>query len=119
MPRFMRRSLLVQLFSVYLLFVIIVLIGGAGVNIMVEQRLRSDVQAADQALAQEIALETSLQLSDAEHSLITLGKLVMQNNTPGAIENTFHAYQIARHDVDYVYWLDPLGILHVSWPRLG
>jgi signal transduction histidine kinase len=119
MPRFMCRSLLVQLFSVYLLFVIIVLIGGAGVNIMVEQRLRSDVQAADQALAQEIALETSLQLSDAEHSLITLGKLVVQNNTPGAIENTFHAYQIARHDVDYVYWLDPLGILHVSWPRLG
>ncbi len=116
MLRFARRSLLVQLLSVYLLFVIIVLIGGAGVNIVVEQRLRSDVQAADQALAQEIALETGLQLSDAEHSLIALGALAARDTTPAAIENTLHAYQIARHDVDYVYWLDPVGILRASWP---
>ncbi len=59
---FMRRSLLIQLLSVYLLFVVIVLIGGVGVNAVVEQQLRNDVQASDQALAQEIALETSLQL---------------------------------------------------------
>ena len=66
MLHFMRRSLLVQLLSVYLLFVAVVLMGGAGVNVVVEQRLRNDVQASDQALAQEIALETSLQAHPAE-----------------------------------------------------
>ncbi len=59
MLHFGRRSLLAQLLSVYLLFVIIVLAGGAGVNAMVEQRLQNDVQASDQALAQEIGLKVS------------------------------------------------------------
>src|SRR5215467_1445030 len=74
MLHFVRRSLLVQLLSVYLLFVVIVLIGGVGVNAAVEQQLRSDVQASDQALAQEIALETSFHLRDTENALVALGK---------------------------------------------
>ena len=78
---FVRRSLLVQLLSVYLLFVIVVLLGGVEVNAVVEQQLRNDVQASDQALAQEIALQTSLQLQSAENSLVKLGSLV-QASTP-------------------------------------
>ena len=62
MLHFVRRSLLVQLLSVYLLFVVIVLLGGVGVNAVVEQQLRNDAQASDQALGQEIALETGLHL---------------------------------------------------------
>ena len=76
MLHYVRRSLLFQLLSVYLLFVIVVLIGGVGVNAVVEQQLRNDVQASDQALAQEIALETSLHLRDSENALVALGKLV-------------------------------------------
>src|SRR5579864_7178005 len=57
MLHFLRRSLLVQLVSVYLLFVVVVLIGGVEVNAVVEQQLRADVQASDQALAQEIRSE--------------------------------------------------------------
>jgi len=75
MLHFARRSLLVQLLSVYLLFVIVVLIGGVVVNAVVEQQLSTDVQASDEALAQEIALETSLHLRDAENALVMLGKL--------------------------------------------
>ncbi len=119
MQHFVRRSLLMQLFGVYLLFVIIVLAGGAGVNAAIEQRLSNDVQASDQALAQEIALEASLQLKDAEHSLIALSKLTLQDSTPSTIENMFRVYQNARPGVDYVYWLDPLGIVRVSWPQSG
>src|SRR6266849_5709626 len=123
MLHFVRRSLLFQLLSVYLLFVVIVLIGGVGVNAVVEQQLRNDVQASDQALAQEIALETSLQLHGAEDSLVALGKLALQAGTSDAMMNTFHAYQAARSDVDQVFWLDPVGGLRVSWPpnkvRLG
>ena len=85
---FVRRSLLVQLLSVYLLFVIVVLLGGVEVNAVVEQQLRNDVQASDQALAQEIALQTSLQLQSAENSLVKLGSLV-QDSTPGTMAKTF------------------------------
>src|SRR6266568_3158240 len=117
MLHFVRRSLLVQLLSVYLLFVVIVLLGGVGVNAVVEQQLRNDVQASDQALAQEIALETGLHLRDAENALIMLGKLVAKADTPGAMVNTFQAWKSARSDVDYVYWLDPVGRVRISWPQ--
>jgi hypothetical protein len=82
MQHFMRRSLLVQLLSVYLLFVVVVLLGGVEVNAVVEQRLRADVQASDQALAQEIALQTGLHLLDVENALATLVQL--RGNNAGA-----------------------------------
>jgi PAS domain S-box-containing protein len=116
MQHFMRRSLLVQLLSVYLLFVVVVLLGGVEVNAMVEQKLRNDAQASDQALAQEIALETSLHLRDSENALVALSQLAVQADTPDAIASIFHTFQASRSDVDQVYWLDPVGVLHVSWP---
>src|SRR5713226_4106748 len=116
MRHFMRRSLLVQLLSVYLLFVVVVLIAGVGVNAVVERQLSNDAQASDQALAQEIALETSLHLHDAENSLVALSKLAAQASTLDAIAHTFRDFQAARSDVDQVYWLDPVGTLLVSWP---
>jgi PAS domain S-box-containing protein len=115
MQHFVRRSLLVQLLSVYLLFVIVVLLGGLEVNFVVEQRLSADVQASDQALAQELASETSLHLLDAENALATLGNLV-KTETPAAMVNIFQAWKSARSDVDQVYWLDSVGDLLVSWP---
>src|SRR5713101_2615707 len=117
MLHFARRSLLVQLLSVYLLFVVVVLIGGVVVNAVVEQQLSTDVQASDQALAQEIALETSLHLRDAENALIMLGKLAAKADSPGTLVNTFQAWKSARSDVDYVYWLDPVGRVVSSWPQ--
>jgi signal transduction histidine kinase len=118
MLHFMRRSLLVQLLSVYLAFVVVVLIGGMVVNAVVEQKLRNDAQASDQALAQEIAVETSLHLSDSERSLARLGNLAVQADTPAAMVSLFQAFQAARSDVDQVYWLDPVGALVVSCPQL-
>ncbi len=109
MRQFMRRSLLLQLLSVYLLFVTVVLLGGIGVNAVIEQQLRNDVQAADQALGQEVALETSLHLRDAENALVMLGKLTLQDKTPDTMARDFQTFQAARSDVDHVYWLDPLG----------
>ena len=111
-----RRSLLIQLLSVYLLFVVIVLIGGLAVNTVVEQKLRNDAQESDQALAQEIALKTSLQFIEAKNSLIALSQLALQDGTPDAMFHTFQAFQAARSDVDQVSWLDPIGILRVTYP---
>jgi len=118
MLHFKRQSLLVQLLSVYLAFVVVVLIGGMVVNTVVEQELRTDAQASDQALAQEIAVETSLHLSDSESSLARLGTLAVQANTHAAMMSLFQTFQAARSDVDQVYWLDPVGALVVSCPQL-
>src|SRR2546421_9678526 len=112
MLHLMRRSLLVQLLSVYLLFVVVVLLGGVGVDAVVEQKLRNDVQVSDQALAQEIALETSLHLRDAEQSLLALGRLALQADTLEAMQSLLHTFHDARSrvdqasDVDQVSWLD-------------
>ena len=114
MLHFMRRSLLAQLLSVYLLFVVLVLVAGLGVNAVVERQLSNDAQASNQALAQEIALQTSLQLTNAEQSVKALGKLALQAATPGEVAADFQAFQAARSDVDHVYWLDPLGGFIVS-----
>ncbi len=116
MLHFVRRSPLVQLLSVYLLFVVVVLLGGVEVNAVGEQLLRNDAQASDQALAQEIALETSLHLHDAENALVSLGKLAVQVGTPAAMASTLQAFQATHSDVDQVYWLDSVGVLRVSWP---
>ncbi len=118
MLHFIRRSLLIQLLSVYLLFVVVVLLGGVGVNAVVEQKLRNDVQASDRALAQEIALQTNIQMTDTENSLVVLGRLAQQAETPTAMANTFQIFQAARSDVDQVYWLDPVGIVRISCPPL-
>ncbi len=111
MLRFVRRSLLIQLLSVYLLFVLVVLIGAIVVNAVVEQHLRDDVQASDQALAQEIALNTSIQLSDAEHEVVQLGKLVEKAGSLETIKNILIDYQAAHSDVSQAYWLDPFGFI--------
>ena len=119
MLQFARRSLLLQLLSLYLLFVVIVLMAGVGVDALVEQQLRNDAQASDQALAQEIALQTSLQLSDAEDALTALGKLVIQGKTQTTIVDTLRTFQAARNEVENTYWLDPLGGMSASWPPVG
>lgn len=112
-----RRSLLIQMLSVYLLFVVVVLIADAGFNLVVEQQLRNEAQTADQALGQEIALATSLQISDDANSLTSLGVLAVKAGSPAALTEIFRAYQAARIDVDHVYWLDPVGVLQVAWPQ--
>jgi PAS domain S-box-containing protein len=114
MIHFVRQSLLIQLLSVYLLFVLVVLIGGVEVNAVVEQRLRNDVQAANQAMAQEIALNTSIQLSDAEQALVKLGKQIGTTATFEQIESMLSTVLAVRSDVDQVYWIDPIGALRIS-----
>ncbi len=116
MRYFMRRSLALQLLSVYLLFVMVVLAVGFGFNAVVQHQLRNNVQTSDQALAQEIALTTSLQLIDDENALSSLGKLVAAAKTSDDKLAIFRTFQAARNDVNYVYWLDPVGELQVAWP---
>jgi signal transduction histidine kinase len=114
MTRFPRRSLLIQLVSVYLAFVLVVLVAAISENTLAEQRLRKDVEASDQALAVEIALTAQAQMNVAATSLVTLGKLAQRAGTLPAITSTFQAFVAARNDVEHVYWLDSVGHVLVS-----
>src|SRR5689334_2083394 len=116
MVRFVRRSLLTQVLGVYLLFVTAVLATGWAVNTVVQQQLQTNVQAADLALAQAIALQTDIELHDAEQSLSALGGLAAASGDSAAMNSAFAAFKVGRPDVDRVYWLDAAGIMQVSVP---
>ena len=60
----LRRDLSLQLLALYLLFVGPVVIASVIFDRQATQRLESDVEASDQALARAIALETSAALDD-------------------------------------------------------
>jgi signal transduction histidine kinase/HAMP domain-containing protein len=112
-----RRSLLVRLLGAYLLFVALVLGTGLAVNLLMQRQLRADVQAADLALAQSIALDIDDKLRSAYESLAELGTLdPVRRDNRAAMEQAFRAFRLARRDIDGVYWLDAGGVLRVSAP---
>ncbi len=117
MQRIRHQSLLVQLLSGYMLFVLIVLGTGFMVNTVVEQELQSQVQASDLALAQEMAIETSIKLGSAKKSVVDLSQQPeVRQGDLAAMQRTFGAFKVARSDIDRIYWLDAGGVLRVSVP---
>lgn len=118
MIRIRQQSLLVQLLSGYLLFVLIVLGTGLIVNAVVQQELQSQVQASDLALAQEMAIETSIKLDNAKASVADLSQQQeVRQGDLAAMQRTFSAFKMARRDIDRIYWLDARGVLRVSVPE--
>jgi signal transduction histidine kinase len=116
MFRFVRQSLLVQLLGVYMLFVAVVLGAGLAVGAVV-QRLRTEVEAADLALARAIALDTDTRMRNASASLAELARLdSLRSGDLARMTSTFRAFKAARHDVDRIYWLDAAGVMRVSVP---
>ncbi len=117
MTQLFRRSLLMQLLGVYLLFVAIVLASGLEVDAVGQQQLKSQIQTTDLALAQEVAFDTYTQISDVETSLVVLSRMVAANiDNRDQMSDLFSAFKIARSDVDRVYWLDETSALQVSIP---
>jgi signal transduction histidine kinase len=117
MIRIRHQSLLVQLLSGYLLFVLIVLGTGFMVNTFVQQELQAQVQASDLALAQEMAIETSIKIGNAKASVADLSQQQeVRQGDLAAMQRTFTAFKMARRDIDRIYWLDAAGVLRVSVP---
>ncbi|MGH2487744.1 MAG: hypothetical protein ACRDHE_17220 [Ktedonobacterales bacterium] len=79
MAHLIRRSLLMQLLGVYLLFVVIVLATGLESNAVAQQQLRSEVQTTDLALGQEVALDIYSKINSVEDSLVVLSPLAAAN----------------------------------------
>ncbi len=117
MLRFVRRSLLVQLLGVYLLFVAAVLGAYLAVNSVAQQQVTAEVKTTDLALAQEIALDTDAKLRGVEAALVHLSRVdAVRRGDVGAMAGLFQTFEINRQDVDLVYWLDAHGTLQTSAP---
>jgi PAS domain S-box-containing protein len=112
-----RQSLLIRLLGAYLLFVAVVLGTGFAVNRVMQEQVQTDVQRADLALAQAIALDVDAKLRGARDSLAELSRFdSMQRGDAAAMEAVFQAFKAARHDIDRVYWFDSNGVMQVSVP---
>lgn len=112
-----RSSLLMQLFCVYLVFVLIVLATGIEADRVGQRQLVAEIQSTDVALAQEIAFDTDTRLTNIETALVALSQLpAVHAGVSDDMLESFAAFKIARHDVDQVYWLDTTGALRMSEP---
>ena len=117
MVRLIRRSLLMQLFSVYLVFVLIVLATGIESNAVGQQQVQSEIQTSDLALGQEVALDLYSKILSVEDSLVVLSPMTAADvESARDMSDLFTAFKIGRDDVDRVYWLDAHGVLAVSAP---
>jgi PAS domain S-box-containing protein len=115
--QFVRRSLLMQLLCVYLVFVLIVLATGVEADRVGRGLIVSEVQSTDVALAQEIAFDTDTRLTTIEGALGTLSQLpTIREGVGDDMLESFNAFKAARHDIDQVYWLDANGVMRASEP---
>ncbi len=82
-----------------------------------ERRLVSDVEAADRALAQSIALETETSLRFALEAVSALARddaVILRDKR--ALERLFGTAMTARRDLILVYLLDENGIMRFHYP---
>lgn len=118
MTQLVRRSLLVQLLGVYLVFVLIVIISGIEVDAVGQRQIREQIRAGDLVLAQEVAFDTYTTISGVETSLVEFDWNVASSvHDTTNMASMFAAYKTARLDVGRVYWLDAQGVLRVSVPN--
>lgn len=112
-----RRSLLMQLLCVYLVFVLIMLATGVEADRVGRGLIVSEVQSTDVALAQEIAFDTDTRLTTIKGALSTLSQLpTIREGVGDDMLESFNAFKAARHDIDQVYWLDANGVMRASEP---
>ncbi len=117
MLRMWRRDVRVQLVVFYALVMLTVLAGLWLFARFAEQRLVSDVEAADRALAQSIALETETSLRFALEAVSALARddAVILRDARG-LERLFGTAMTARRDLILVYLLDENGIMRFHYP---
>ena len=112
-----RRDVRVQLVVMYGLVVLTVLAGLWFFARFAEQRLVTDVEAADRALAQSIALETGTSLRFALEAVDALARdeAVLERNK-AALERLFGTTMTARRDLILVYLLGEDGTMLFHYP---
>ena len=111
------RDLGLQLLALYLLLTVPFLLTLWIFDGLVGQRIREDVQTSDLSLAQAIAQETDLSISNALNMVAGLASYpgVIEAN-PAAMEPVFQTILSTRPDVNLVYRLDANGTMLYHYP---
>lgn len=113
-----RRDLGLQLLALYLLFVMPVIVAALTFDNLAGARLKKDVEAADLALAQSIALETNATLQNAMNTVMELSQTPeVQSGKPARVEPLFAAVSKARSEINLVYLLDARGTMAYHYPE--
>lgn len=114
----LRHDLGLQLLALYILFIGPVLIGALAFDTVTRRNLEEEVQTADLALAQAIALETNAALTNAVSTVESLAQHpeVAATDVAG-MSALFSDVLLARADVNLVYRLDANGIMRYHSPE--
>lgn len=111
------RDLRLQVLVFYLIFVGLVAAAAIIFNLLASERLRRDVEAADLALAQAIALETDAILLNAIHTVEALAQQpAVINGDLAAMNALFGNLAHGRSDINLIYRLDSDGIMRFHYP---
>ncbi len=117
MRRHWRRDVRVQVVLMYAAMVAVVLAGFWQMARFAEQRLVADVEAADRALAQSIALETETSLRFALEAVAALAREdAVLNRDRRRLEVLFGTAMTARRDLILVYLLAEDGTMLFHYP---
>ncbi len=117
MRRRWRRDVRVQVVLMYAAMVAVVLAGFWQMARFAEQRLVADVEAADRALAQSIALETETSLRFALEAVAALAREdAVLNRDWRRLEVLFGTAMTARRDLILVYLLAEDGTMLFHYP---
>jgi len=112
-----RQKIGLQLLSLYLLFVIPVLLGGAGLYVFQQNVLTQNAFQADLGLAQAVALEVGTNLRaaaeiDSELSMSQAAKDLDLKQLASVFANASHAHP----DINLYFVCDPSGKMIINYP---
>src|SRR5258706_6707795 len=112
-----RQKISLQLLSLYLLFVIPVLLGGAGLYVFQQNVLTKNALQADLALSQAVALEVGANLQaateiDSELSTAQSARDLDLKQLASVFANASHAHP----DINLYFVCDPSGKMIINYP---
>src|SRR5947209_238828 len=112
-----RQKISLQLLSLYLLFVIPVLLGGAGLYVFQQNVLTQNAFQSDLGLAQAVALEVGTNLRaateiDSELSASQAAKDLDLKQLASVFANSAHTHP----DISLYYVCDPTGKMIINYP---
>lgn len=112
-----RRDLGFQLLALYLLFIVPVILASLIFDQWLTQKIKTNIEAADLALARAIAQETNTFLENALLAVTQLGTYpaVIEADIPG-MEELFAVFYTSRPDVNLIYRLDAQGTMLFHYP---
>ncbi len=117
MRHLMRQKIGVQLLSLYLVFVIPVLLGGAGLYLFQRNNLQQNAFQSDQGLAQSVALEIAAHVQSSAGIVQDLATNEATNNLDTPQLNLLFSYAFGAYpDISLYAILDPTGKMIYNYP---